>query len=62
MTLVPKEPSVEYFEESINNIIMLKQFVKSVRPVYDAIGMAESELLVTLAHVRERSQTRAKTF
>ena len=52
MTLIPKEPSVEYFEESINNIIMLKQFVKNVRPVYEAIRVAQSELLVSLAYVR----------
>lgn len=37
-------------EQAINNILILKEFVHSTQPVYNALTGAESELL---QHIRE---------
>lgn len=36
---------MSYWEQSINNVIMLKQYVKSIPPVHEALGATESILL-----------------
>jgi DNA mismatch repair protein MSH4 len=39
-------------EQSFNRVIQLKQFVLSVRPVYEALAGARSELLLQIQRVR----------
>ena len=43
--------SLKHSEQSINNIIMLKQAAKSVLPVFESLNLAKSELLVTIREV-----------
>ncbi|KAI9754220.1 MAG: protein-ER retention protein [Chaenotheca gracillima] len=43
--LVSTDQSLLYSEQSINNVIMLKHFVNSVNPVYEALSGATSVLL-----------------
>ncbi|KAG8525334.1 uncharacterized protein KY384_008978 [Bacidia gigantensis] len=45
---IPKNPTVEYFEQQINDVIMLKQFVKSIPLIREAIGTVESDLLKSI--------------
>ncbi|KAI9705759.1 MAG: MutS protein msh4 [Bogoriella megaspora] len=45
LILVPTKVSLQHSEQSINNIIMFKQFLSMVNPVYEALGGARSELL-----------------
>lgn len=45
------KPSIQYSEQSINNVISLKQYVKSVPPIYEALKTARSELLVEILEV-----------
>ena len=51
ITLIPTKPSIQYSEQSINNVIALKQYVKSIPPIYEALGTARSELLVEIFNV-----------
>ncbi|KAI9739771.1 MAG: MutS protein msh4 [Cirrosporium novae-zelandiae] len=43
--IVPTKATVQYAEQSINNVIMLKQYVESIRPIYEALTGAMSGLL-----------------
>ena len=51
ITLIPSKPSIQHSEQSINNIISLKQYVKSIPPIYEALGTTRSELLVEIFKV-----------
>jgi len=42
---LPKEPSLQYIEQSINNIIALKHFVHVVRPIHEALAGSRSAML-----------------
>lgn len=42
---IPKEKSLQYIEQSINNIIALKHFVQSVHPVHEALAGSRSAML-----------------
>ena len=52
ITLISKQPSIQYSEQSINNVIALKQYVRSIPPIYEALGTARSELLMEIFNVR----------
>lgn len=44
-------PTIETLEHSINNVIMLRQFVSSVKPIYEAMTSVSSPLLVSIKEV-----------
>ncbi|KAI4126757.1 MAG: hypothetical protein LQ347_004842 [Umbilicaria vellea] len=46
--LVPVKASIQYSEQSINNIILLKQYVKSIPSVFEALAAARGDLLVQI--------------
>ena len=48
LIIIPTQPDISYFEQSINNVIMLKTFVQSVPMVYEALAGARSDLLVMI--------------
>lgn len=39
---------MEYMEQSINKILMLKQFLQAIHPLFEALAGARSELLVSI--------------
>lgn len=43
--------SIQHSEQSINNVISLKQYVKSIPPIYEALKTTRSELLVEISEV-----------
>ncbi|KAF2098960.1 hypothetical protein NA57DRAFT_39496 [Rhizodiscina lignyota] len=45
LIIVPNEHDVTHAEQDINRIIMLKEFVERIRPVYEALSGSESEVL-----------------
>ncbi|KAK2819998.1 hypothetical protein FQN49_007821, partial [Arthroderma sp. PD_2] len=51
LTVVPTKPSFSFAEQSINNVIMLKTFVSSIKPVYEALTGARSSLLETIRNL-----------
>lgn len=48
LIFVPREASPEIAEQAINHIIMLKHFVSLVKPVFEALTGARSEMLQTI--------------
>ncbi|KAJ9645092.1 MutS protein msh4 [Coniosporium tulheliwenetii] len=48
LIVVPTRPSVQHTEQSINQVIMLKQFVNSVKPIYEALTGARSAMLTNI--------------
>ncbi|KAJ5676055.1 hypothetical protein N7462_008952 [Penicillium macrosclerotiorum] len=46
--VVPTKRTVQYVEQSVNNVIMLKTYVASIKKVYQALEAAQSELLLTI--------------
>jgi len=51
MTVIPTKPSIQYWEQSINNVILLKQYIKSISPVFDALVGVKSRLLQGISSV-----------
>lgn len=47
----PVKASLKYSEQSINNVIILKQAASCVQPVFEALGPARSGLLVAIREV-----------
>ncbi|KAF1953836.1 hypothetical protein CC80DRAFT_537117 [Byssothecium circinans] len=45
LIVVPTKPTLQTSEQSINQIIMLKTFVHSIRPIYEALFGARSSML-----------------
>ena len=45
LILIPNQPSLNDTEQSVNNVIMLKQFVTLIRPVFEALTGARSTML-----------------
>lgn len=43
--------TVQYIEQSVNNVIMLKTFVSGIKKIYQALGAAQSDLLLTIRKV-----------
>lgn len=52
--MIPIKPSIHHWEQSINNVILLKQYVKSIHPIYEALGSVTSELLLSIFQVRAK--------
>ncbi|KAI4195202.1 MAG: hypothetical protein LQ350_007324 [Teloschistes chrysophthalmus] len=46
ITIMPTKPTIQYSEQSINNVIALKQYVKSIPAVFEALATVNSELLL----------------
>ncbi|KAF2474591.1 uncharacterized protein BDR25DRAFT_383924 [Lindgomyces ingoldianus] len=45
LIVIPTKPTIQTTEQSINHVIMLKQFVTSVNPIYEALTGARSSML-----------------
>ncbi|PWW75164.1 hypothetical protein C7212DRAFT_297383 [Tuber magnatum] len=50
---MPVKPSLKHSEQAINNIIILKQSLSSIAPVYDSLSPARSWLLVSIRNLCE---------
>ncbi|KAF7589972.1 MutS protein msh4 [Aspergillus hancockii] len=48
LIFVPTKRTLQYVEQSVNNVIMLKTYVFSIRSVYKTLGTAQSSLLLTI--------------
>ncbi|KAL2703443.1 hypothetical protein AAEP93_004514 [Penicillium crustosum] len=46
--LVPTKRTIQYVEQSVNNVIMLKTYVSSIKNIFQALGAAQSDLLLTI--------------
>lgn len=53
LILIPTKLSFQYAEQCINKVIMLKTYVSSIKPVYDALATAQSELLLNIRDVSQ---------
>ncbi|RPA93986.1 hypothetical protein L873DRAFT_1837804 [Choiromyces venosus 120613-1] len=53
---MPVKPSLKHSEQAINNIIILKQSLSFIAPVYDSLGSARSWLLVSIRNLCESDQ------
>ncbi|THC97133.1 hypothetical protein EYZ11_003396 [Aspergillus tanneri] len=51
LILVPTKQTFQYIEQSVNNIIMLKTYVSSIKNVYKALAPAQSSLLLTIRKI-----------
>ncbi|KAF2419048.1 DNA mismatch repair protein MutS [Tothia fuscella] len=50
LIIVPAKPTPTFVEQSFNRVIALKQFIHSIKPVYEALAGAKSQLLVQIQH------------
>ncbi|KAI9931445.1 MutS protein msh4 [Aspergillus wentii] len=48
LILVPTKRTFQYVEQSVNNVIMLKTYVSSIKSVYKALATAQSSLLLAI--------------
>lgn len=48
LIIIPAQPDMRQAEQSINNILMLKSFVQSAIPLYEALAGASSDLIVII--------------
>ncbi|KAE8448296.1 hypothetical protein EG329_009540 [Mollisiaceae sp. DMI_Dod_QoI] len=48
LIIIPTQPDIRHSEQSINNILMLKSFVQSILPIYEALVGAHSDLVVII--------------
>ncbi|KJK62986.1 MutS [Aspergillus parasiticus SU-1] len=51
LILIPTKRTFQYVEQSVNNVIMLKAYVSSIKSVYKALGTAQSSILLTIREV-----------
>ncbi|KAL6716183.1 MutS protein msh4 [Lecanora helva] len=51
ITVIPTKPSIHHCEQSINSVILLKQYVKSIPAVYEALAACTSPLLQSIARL-----------
>ncbi|KAJ5104169.1 hypothetical protein N7532_004698 [Penicillium argentinense] len=56
--LVPTKQTVQYVEQSVNNMIMLKTYVSSIRNIYQALGAAQSDLLLSIRELCSPAERR----
>lgn len=54
ITIIPTKPTIQYWEQSINNIIALKQYVNSIPAIFEALTTVKSELLLHINEVGRR--------
>ena len=52
LTLIPTKVTFQYAEQSINHIIMLKTYVNAIKPIFEALANAQSDLLLAVRDVR----------
>lgn len=52
ITLNPVKLSISHVEQSVNHVIMLKSYVYSILPIYEALAGAKSSLLIKIKDVR----------
>ncbi|KAK4963762.1 hypothetical protein LTR28_004429 [Elasticomyces elasticus] len=45
LIIIPTQPTLAYVEQAINNVIMLKQFVTSIKPLFEALSGARCAML-----------------
>ncbi|MCJ1395492.1 MutS protein msh4 [Xylographa bjoerkii] len=46
--IIPTRPTIQHLEQSINNVILLKQSIKSIPPVFEGLDGVASELLLQI--------------
>lgn len=51
LILIPTKVTFQHAEQSINNIIMLKTYVSAIKPVFEALMTAQSDLLQVIRDV-----------
>ena len=54
--VIPSREAISYWEQSINNILLLKQCLRSVPPLFEALAGVRSELLQQIRQVGEHFQ------
>jgi len=52
LIIKPLHPTLETTEQSLNNIIMLRHFVTTIKPIFDALDGARSGLLMKIRQAR----------
>jgi len=52
LIIKPIHPTLETTEQSLNNIIMLRHFVTTIKPIFDALDGARSGLLMKIRQAR----------
>ncbi|CZT09929.1 related to MSH4-meiosis-specific protein [Rhynchosporium graminicola] len=50
LIIIPTVPDIQYSEQSINKVLMLKSFVYSISPIFEGLAGARSDLL---CHIRD---------
>ena len=48
LIITPKQPTIQHTEQGVNNVIALKHFVSSVKPVFEALTGCQSEMLAQI--------------
>lgn len=56
LIIIPTAPSLTYVEQSINNVIVLRQFLQSIDPIFQALAGAQSVLLANIRKVIYHAQ------
>jgi len=51
LIVIPKQATIQQTEQSVNNVIMLRQFVISINPIYKALTGSRSFLLTNIRDV-----------
>jgi len=49
--LLPKKLDFQYMEQSVNNVLMLKSFIDSIKPIWQGLAGACSEKLQNIKEV-----------
>jgi DNA mismatch repair protein MSH4 len=49
--LVPTKRTIQYVEQSVNYVIMLKTYVSAIKNIFQALATAQSDLLLTIREV-----------
>lgn len=57
LILIPTQPSLADTEQSVNNVIMLKQFVMLIQPVFEALTGARSMILQEIRNLCSAENT-----
>lgn len=52
LVIIPTKANFQYAEQCINNVLMLKAFVDSIKPLWQALAGARSGILLKIRQVR----------
>jgi DNA mismatch repair protein MSH4 len=52
LVIIPTKVNFQYAEQCINNVLMLKAFVDSIKPLWQALAGASSGILLKIRQVR----------